>query len=75
MSLIATVVNSSGILGIYGYLVKIEIDTIYGQPSVSIVGMGDAAVKESRERLEAAKGSRLEPLGEIKITKYRRCTK
>ncbi|MVX67405.1 magnesium chelatase, partial [Clostridium chromiireducens] len=50
----ATVVNSFGILGIDGYLVKIEIDTIYGQPSVSIVGMGDTAVKEARERLEAA---------------------
>lgn len=54
MSWIATVVNSFGILGIDGYLVKIEIDTIYGQPSVSIVGMGDTAVKEARERLEAA---------------------
>lgn len=54
MSLIATVVNSFGILGIDGYLVKIEIDTIYGQSAVSIVGMGDIAVKEARERLEAA---------------------
>lgn len=37
-----------------GYLVKIEIDTIYGQPSFSIVEMGDTAIKEARERLEAA---------------------
>jgi len=34
--------------------VKIETDTIYGQPSVSIVGLGDTAVKEARERMEAA---------------------
>lgn len=50
----AAVVNSFSIFGIDGYLVKIEIDTIYGQPSVSIVGMGDTAIKEARERLEAA---------------------
>lgn len=50
----ATVINSFSIVGIDGYLVKIETDTIYGQPSVSIVGMGDTAIKEARERLEAA---------------------
>lgn len=50
----ATVVNSFSIIGIDAYLVKIEIDTIYGQPSVAIVGMGDTAIKESRERVEAA---------------------
>lgn len=50
----ASVVNSFAIGGIDGYVVKIETDTIYGQPSVSIVGLGDAAVKEAKERLEAA---------------------
>lgn len=50
----ASVINSFAILGIDGYVVKIETDTIYGQPCVSIVGLGDTAVKEARERLEAA---------------------
>jgi magnesium chelatase family protein len=50
----ASVINSFTITGIDGYVVKIETDTIYGQPSVSIVGLGDAAVKEARERIEAA---------------------
>lgn len=50
----ASVINSFSIAGIDGYVVKIETDTIYGKPSVSIVGLGDAAVKEARERLEAA---------------------
>lgn len=50
----ASVVKSFGISGIDGYLVNIETDTIYGQPCVCIVGMGDRAVKESRDRLEAA---------------------
>ena len=50
----ATVLNSFSISGIDAYVVNIEIDTIYGKPSVSIVGMGDTAIKEARERLEAA---------------------
>lgn len=51
---VASVVNCFAIAGIDGYVTKIETDTIFGQPSVSIVGLGDAAIKESRERLEAA---------------------
>lgn len=50
----AVVVNSFAISGVDAYKVDIECDTIYGQPSVSIVGLGDAAIKEARERLEAA---------------------
>lgn len=50
----ASVINSFSISGIDAYMINIETDTIYGQPSVSVVGLGDAAVKESRERLEAA---------------------
>ena len=50
----AAVVNSFALSGVDGYVVKIETDTIYGQPSVSIVGLGDASVKEARERLEAS---------------------
>lgn len=50
----ATVLKSFSISGIDGYTVNIEIDTLYGKPSVSIVGMGDIVIKEARERLEAA---------------------
>lgn len=50
----ASVINSFAISGIDSFLVEIESDTIYGKPSVSIVGLGDTAIKESRERLEAA---------------------
>ena len=50
----ASSVKSFGVDGIEGYLVNIESDTIYGQPSVSIVGLGDRAVKESKDRLVAA---------------------
>ncbi|HHX62523.1 MAG TPA: hypothetical protein GX707_17695 [Epulopiscium sp.] len=50
----ATVINSFSIMGIHAYLVHVEVDTLYGQPSVCIVGLADQAVKEARERLEAA---------------------
>lgn len=50
----ATLVNSFAIAGIDGYVVKIETDTIYGQPAVSIVGLGDASVKEAKDRLETS---------------------
>ncbi|MBZ9688911.1 YifB family Mg chelatase-like AAA ATPase [Clostridium estertheticum] len=50
----ASVVNSFSLAGIDAYTVKIETDTIYGKPSINIVGLGDTTVKESKERLEAA---------------------
>lgn len=50
----ASIVNSFAILGIDGYLVEIETDTLYGQPSISIIGLGDRAIKESSERIQAA---------------------
>lgn len=34
--------------------VEVEAELIFGQPSISIVGLGDAAVKEAKERLQAA---------------------
>ncbi|WP_179295647.1 hypothetical protein [Bacillus sp. FJAT-45350] len=32
-----------------GHIIEVEADTISGQQSVSIVGLGDTAVKESKE--------------------------
>ncbi|WP_102273752.1 YifB family Mg chelatase-like AAA ATPase [Cytobacillus massiliigabonensis] len=50
----ASTVQSFTITGIDGHLVEVETDTLIGLPSVSIVGLGDKAVKEAKERLEAA---------------------
>lgn len=50
----ASTVQSFTIAGIQGHLVEVETDTLIGLPSVSIVGLGDKAVKEAKERLEAA---------------------
>jgi magnesium chelatase family protein len=50
----ASVVNSFAITGIDGYVVTIETDIIFGKPSFSIVGLGDAAIREATQRIESA---------------------
>ncbi len=50
----ATVVKSFSITGVDGYLVEVETDVIHGQPSIAVVGLGDLAVKEASERLQAS---------------------
>lgn len=50
----ASIVKSFAISGVDGYLVDVEVKEISGQPMISIVGLGDTAVKEARERVQAA---------------------
>ena len=47
-------VNSLGVSGIGGYGVTVEVDISNGLPAFDIVGLPDAAVKESRERVRSA---------------------
>lgn len=47
-------VKSAALLGIDGYVVNVESDVSNGMPSFDIVGLPDAAVKESKERIRAA---------------------
>ncbi|MFY3790509.1 YifB family Mg chelatase-like AAA ATPase [Ureibacillus sp. MALMAid1270] len=49
----ATVVSSIGLKGIEGYRVQVEVQLVPGE-GVSIVGLPDTSVKESRERVMAA---------------------
>ncbi|KOP71862.1 magnesium chelatase [Bacillus sp. FJAT-21945] len=50
----ASTVQSFTTTGIQGHLIEVETDTLIGLPTVSIVGLADKAVKEAKERLEAA---------------------
>ena len=50
----AVVVQSFSIMGVDGYPVDIEVDVISGMPGITIVGMGDTAVREARERIQSA---------------------
>jgi magnesium chelatase family protein len=47
-------ISSGAVVGIDGYGVSVEIDITRGLPTFTIVGMPDAAVRESRERVGAA---------------------
>jgi len=50
----ASIIKSFALTGVNGYLVEVEIKTISGKPSVTIVGLGDASVRESSERIQAS---------------------
>lgn len=47
-------VLSFGLLGLNGLKIDVEVDTNIGLPSYDIVGLPDAAVKESKERVRSA---------------------
>lgn len=47
-------VKSCSLMGIDGYVVQVETDISNGIPAFEIVGLGDAAVKESKERVRSA---------------------
>jgi magnesium chelatase family protein len=47
-------VTSAALLGVDAYLVQVEVDAAGGLPCFNIVGLPDAAVKESRDRVKTA---------------------
>lgn len=47
-------VHSAAILGVDAYPVQVEVDVSFAKPSVTVVGLPDAAVRESVDRVEAA---------------------
>ncbi len=47
-------VYSCAVVGLDGVLVEVEVDVGQGQPGMVLVGLPDAAVRESQERVRAA---------------------
>ena len=47
-------VHSCAVVGLEGVVVEVEVDTTSGLPGVDIVGLPDAAVRESRDRVQTA---------------------
>ena len=47
-------VNSCALVGLEATLVEVEVYSAKGMPAITVVGLPDAAVKESRERVWAA---------------------
>jgi magnesium chelatase family protein len=46
-------VKSCAVIGLDGVVVDVEVDTRSGLPAVVVVGLPDAAVQESRERVQS----------------------
>ncbi|MCI0451910.1 MAG: YifB family Mg chelatase-like AAA ATPase [Candidatus Latescibacteria bacterium] len=49
-----TTVFSGAVVGIQGLVIEVEVDIARGIPAFSVVGLPNAAVRESRERVTAA---------------------
>jgi magnesium chelatase family protein len=47
-------VYSCAVIGLDGTVVEVEVDYTQGMPGMTVVGLPDAAVQESRERVQAA---------------------
>ncbi|MGN6033564.1 MAG: magnesium chelatase domain-containing protein, partial [Thermomicrobiales bacterium] len=62
-------VFSCAVVGLDGVLVEVEVDVGSGQPGLIVVGLPDAAVQESKERVRAAiRNSRYSfPFGKVTI--------
>lgn len=62
-------VVSCAIVGLEADIVEVEVDVIQGYPNFAIVGLPDAAVRESRDRVHAAiKNSGMQFPGNKRIT-------
>ncbi len=49
-----TKLNSCAVIGLTTQIVEVEVDVSQGHPGFFIVGLGDAAIQESRERIRLA---------------------
>ncbi|MBB5174585.1 magnesium chelatase family protein [Texcoconibacillus texcoconensis] len=60
-------VTSIGLKGLQGYVVQAEVQVMDGLESIVIVGLPDASVKESKERVSATLHSMGFPLVDMKV--------
>ncbi len=49
-----SIVKSMSLQGLDGYLIEVQVDVSAGMPSWQIVGLPDAGIKESMERVRTA---------------------
>lgn len=49
-----SIVKSMSLHGLEGYLIDVQVDVSAGMPSWAVVGLPDASVKESTERVRTA---------------------
>jgi len=61
-------IQSSAVLGVDAYRVEVEVDVTPGLPSFTIVGLPEASVKESKERVKSAITNSGYPFPDDRIT-------
>ncbi len=61
-------VFSCAVIGLEGVIIEVEVDTGQGLPSIVVVGLPDAAVQESRERVQSAIKNAGLPLPRNRVT-------
>ena len=49
-----SIIKSMSLQGLEGYLIDVQVDVSAGMPSWQVVGLPDASVKESNERVRTA---------------------
>ena len=49
-----SIVNSSNLMGIESFLIKVEVDITNGIPCFNVVGLASTEIKEARERVKSA---------------------
>lgn len=50
----AIIVKSIGLKGLEGYVIGVEAQSLSGQEQISVIGLPDASIKESKDRLKGA---------------------
>ena len=49
-----SIIKSMSLVGLEGYLISVQVDVAGGMPSWEIVGLPDASIRESKERVKTA---------------------
>ena len=49
-----SIIKSMSLVGLEGYLISVQVDVSGGLPSWEIVGLPDASIRESKERVKTA---------------------
>lgn len=49
-----SIINASNLIGIEGFLIKVEVDITNGIPCFNIVGLASTEIKEARDRVKSA---------------------
>jgi magnesium chelatase family protein len=65
---LTAIVSSIGLKGLEGYRIQVEVQSKFGIETIKIVGLPDASVRESKQRVASALDSSGYPLTGQKIT-------